>query len=82
MLYIRCDYEKFPDDSIGSSVYTDEDFFVILQWLGLIGAYFNFGKTEEPYDVHDFEYEITITDYGHDIGKYLRIAIDNRFDLK
>ncbi|BDR60598.1 hypothetical protein [Lactobacillus xylocopicola] len=73
--------EKSIDNSIYFLVYSDEDFLIVLQWLGLIGAFFTFSKTAEPDEIHDFMYDITITDYGYDMEETLKMASDNGVDL-
>ncbi|RHW53705.1 MULTISPECIES: hypothetical protein [Lactobacillus] len=73
--------EKSIDNSIYFWVYSDKDFLIVLQWLGLVGAFFTFSKTAKPDEVHDFMYDITITDYGYDMEETLRMASDNGVDL-
>ncbi|BDR60787.1 hypothetical protein KIM322_10480 [Lactobacillus xylocopicola] len=78
---IESHLEKSLDNTIYFCVYSDKDFFTVLQWLGLVGAFFNFGKATEVDDIHDFMYEITITDYGLDLGKILKKASELGLDV-
>ncbi|MDF7637957.1 hypothetical protein PT285_00700 [Lactobacillus sp. ESL0791] len=44
---------------------------IIVNLFGTIGAYFTLGKTEDYDDQHKVAYEITVTDYGLDLSKYI-----------
>ena len=60
-------------------VYSTESLSSILHLCGTLGAFFNYSKAEEVDEIHAFEYEISITDYGLDlseVAKLIREHID------
>ena len=54
-------------------VYSTESLSSILHLCGTLGAFFNYGKAEEVDEIHAFEYEISITDYGLDLSEVARL---------
>ena len=66
--------EKSYKNSVFIVVYSTESLSTILHLCGTLGAFFNYGKAEEVDEIHDFEYEISITDYGLDLSEVARLT--------
>ena len=66
--------EKSYKNSVFIVVYSTESLSTILHLCGTLGAFFNYGKAEEVDEIHAFEYEISITDYGLDLSEVARLT--------
>lgn len=66
--------EKSYKNSVFIVVYSTESLSSILHLCGTLGAFFNYGKAEEVDEIHAFEYEISITDYGLDLSEVARLT--------
>lgn len=65
--------EKSYKNSVFIVVYSTESLSKILHLCGTLGAFFNYGKAKEIDEIHAFEYEILITDYGLDLSEATRL---------
>ena len=66
--------EKSYKNSVFIVVYSTESLSTILHLCGTLGAFFNYGKAEAVDEIHAFEYEVSITDYGLDLSEVARLT--------